>query len=180
MAKKYYDVSFKSNFSFKKLGSKLGDVLGEQNEKIIDELAQMTKRNITDGNLRGLSSSTLTARNLGKSSFENHNTSPTTETRPLLYTGALLKSIKPVKDGIEMLDYGLEHHEGFTTPKKKIWVKDGEKSKHLGSRKRVFPRQFIAGESELKRDKTQLAKVQDELIIKLQMVMRTKTNFGLK
>ena len=156
MAKNLYKVTFSSNFSFEKLANKLGEVLGEQNEAIIDSLAQMTKRNITDGNLRGLSQSTLEARRVGYSSFKGHNPSPTTETRPLLYSGRLLKSIKPVEDGIEMLDYGLEHNDGFTTS--------------MG--KEVFSRTFIAGEKELKRDKKQLEKVQDDLIVKMQMVMK--------
>ena len=39
MAKNLYNVTFKSNFSFRKLGSKLEDVLGSSNGKIIDELA---------------------------------------------------------------------------------------------------------------------------------------------
>ena len=156
MAKKYYDVSFKSNFSIKKLGSKLGDVLGEQNEKIIDSLAQITKRNITDGNLRGLSAATISARQQGLSSFKGHKPSPTTETRPLLYTGRLLNSIKPAKDGIEMLEYGVHHNDGFTTPENKF----------------VPSRNFIAGEKELKRDKTELEKVQNDLIINMQRVMK--------
>mgnify|MGYP003135246651 FL=1 len=180
MAKNYYNVSFKSNFSFRKLGNKLDDVLGSSNEKIIDELAQMTKRNITDGKLRGLSQSTILARLSGQSSFEGHKPKRTSESRPLIYTGELLKSIKPVKDGIEMLEYGLEHHEGFTTPKKEIFIQKGKKSASLGSGKKVHPRKFIAGESDLKRDKKKLEEVQNELIVKMQMVMRTKTNSGLK
>ena len=163
MAKNLYKVTFSSNFSFEKLANKLGEVLGEQNEAIIDSLAQMTKRNITNGNLRALSTATLEARRGGDSSFKGHNPSPTTETRPLLYSGALLKSIKPVEDGIEMLEYGLAHNEGFTTPRAEIG---------FGNSKSVPARQFIAGEQELKRDKKQLEKVQDDLIAKMEMVMK--------
>ena len=157
MAKNLYNVTFKSNFSFRKLGSKLEDVLGSSNGKIIDELAQMTKRNITDGKLRSLSPATISAREKGISSFSGHSPSPKPgEKRPLLYTGRLLKSIKPVKDGIEMESYGLEHHEGFTTPEKKF----------------VPSRKFIAGDADLKKDKKELAKVQDDLIINMQRVMK--------
>ena len=163
MAKNSYKVTFSSNFSFKKLSSKIGEVLGEKNEAIIDSLAQITKRNITDGNLRELSPATLEARRGGDSSFKGHNPSPTTETRPLLYSGALLKSIKPTEDGIEMLEYGLAHNEGFTTPRAEIG---------FGSNKSVPARQFIAGEKELKRDKKQLEKVQDDLVVKMQMIMK--------
>ena len=156
MAKDYYKVSFKSNFSFRKLGSKLGDVLGEQNEKIIDSLAQITKRNISDGKLRPLSQNTLEIRRRGLSTFSGHSPSPTTETRPLLYTGRLLNSIKPVEGGIEMMEYGVEHNDGFNTPEGKF----------------VAQRTFIAGEKELKRDKKELEKVQDDLIVNMQRVMR--------
>tara|TARA_R100001443_G_C3252421_1_gene153595 strand:+ start:35 stop:556 length:522 start_codon:yes stop_codon:yes gene_type:complete len=172
LAKNLYDVKFSTNFDFGKLADKMTDILGEQNESIIDSLAQMTKRNITDGNLRGLSESTLIARRKGRTSFDGHRPSPTTETRPLLYTGRLLKSIKPVEDGIEMLDYGLEHNDGFKTPPWEIRVKIGSSVVGLGSSKKVFPRTFIAGEKELKRDKKQLEKVQDDLIAKMEMVMK--------
>ena len=37
--------------------------------------------------------------------------------KPLFETGALFKSIKGTSEGIEMLEYGKYHHEGFT-PKK--------------------------------------------------------------
>ncbi len=163
MAKNFYDVKFSSNFDFGKLADKMTDILGEQNESIIDSLAQMTKRNIIDGNLRALSPATLEARSGGDSSFKGHNPSPTTETRPLLYSGRLLKSIKPVKDGIEMLEYGLDHNEGFVTPRAEMG---------FGNSKSVPARQFIAGEQELKRDKKQLEKVQDDLIAKMEMVMK--------
>lgn len=157
MAKDYYKVSFKSNFSFRKLGSKLGDVLGEQNEKIIDSLAQMTKRNISDGKLRPLSQNTLEIRRRGLSTFSGHSPSPKPgETRPLLYTGRLLNSIKPVEGGIEMMEYGVEHNDGFNTPEGKF----------------VPARTFIAGEKELKRDKKELEKVQDDLIVNMQRVMK--------
>ena len=97
MAKDYYKVSFKSNFSFRKLGASLGDIVGKQNEKIIDSLAQITKRNITDGKLRGLSQNTLELRRRGLSTFDSYDSlesgmvglSPTTRTTPLYYTGNL-------------------------------------------------------------------------------------------
>ena len=164
MAKKYYSVKTSSNFSFRRLGSKLQDILGKQNEKIIDGLAQMTKRNISEGKLRGLSQNTLEIRRRGLSTFDSYGTpnaprkpKPTSETRPLLYTGNLLNSIKPTKDGIEMLEYGEEHHDGFNTPEGKS----------------VPARSFIAGEKELERDKKGLEKIQNELIISMQKEMKS-------
>ena len=157
MAKQYFKVKSSSNFSFKKLGEKLEDILGKQNEKIIDGLAQITKRNISDGKLRGLSQNTLELRRRGLSTFSGHDPSPTGETRPLLYTGRLLNSIKPVKDGIEMMDYGLEHNDGFNTPEGKS----------------VPARTFIPGEEGLKKDKKGLEKIQNELVINMQKAMKT-------
>ena len=158
MAKKYYSVKTSSNFSFRRLGSKLQDILGKQNEKIIDGLAQMTKRNISEGKLRGLSQNTLELRRRGLSTFDNHSPRPTTETRPLLYTKRLFNSIKPTKDGIEMMDYALEHNNGFQTPEGKT----------------VPPRTFIPGEEGLKKDKKGLEKIQNELVISMQKEMRAR------
>ena len=162
MAKPLYSVKFTSNFRFSKLSSQLDDILGSNNESIIDSLAQITKRNISDGKLRRLSQSTIEMRQLGGSTFKNHNTSPTSETRPLLYTGRLLKSIKPVKDGIEMLEYGEFHNDGFRTPN----VEAG-----FGKNKSVPPRRFIAGADDLKRDKKELEKTQDDLVKKMNKAM---------
>ena len=157
MAKKYFSVKTSSNFSFRKLGSKLQDVLGKHNDKIIDGLAQMTKRNISEGKLRGLSQNTLEIRRRGLSTFSGHNPSPTSETRPLLYSKRLFNSIKATKDGIEMMDYALEHNDGFNTPEGKS----------------VPARSFIAGEKELDRDKKGLEKIQNELIISMQKEMKS-------
>ena len=46
-----YSVKFTSNFRFSKLFSQIDDILGKSNESVIDGLAQMTKRNITEGKL---------------------------------------------------------------------------------------------------------------------------------
>ena len=119
MAKNLYNVTFSSNFSFEKLTRKFDEVLKDSNFAIISDFAEATAKNITDGNLKKLSQSTIKARQGGRSSFKGHDPSPTTETRPLLYTGRLLNSINATKDGIEMMEYGLQHNRGFTTPEGK-------------------------------------------------------------
>ena len=163
MAKPSYSVKFTSNFRFSKLSSQLDDILGSNNESIIDSLAQITKRNISDGNLRGLSPNTLELRRRGLSTFDSYDSlhhgmrglAPTARTTPLHYTGNLLNSIKPTKDGIEMLEYGEFHNEGFSTPEGKS----------------VPPRRFIAGADDLKRDKKELEKTQDDLVKKMNKAM---------
>ena len=164
MAKQYFKVKSSSNFSFKRLSEKFEDIIGEQDEKIIDGLAQMTKRNISEGKLRGLSQNTLELRRRGLSTFDSYGTpnaprepKPTGETRPPLYTGNLLNSIKPTKDGIEMLGYGEEHNDGFNTPEGKF----------------VPARTFIPGKYVSKKDKKGLEKIQNELVINMQKVMKT-------
>ena len=156
MAKGSYKVTFKSNFSFEKLSKNLDGILGAKNEEIIDILAQITKRNISDGKLRPLTPTTLEVRRRGLSTFSGHNSKPTTETKPLLYTGRLLNSIKPVKEGIEMMAYGVEHNEGFTTPEGR----------------NVPSRTFIVGSKDLKRDEKKIKKIQDDLVGKMNKAMR--------
>ncbi len=69
MAKGSYKVTFKSNFSFERLSKNLDGILGAKNEEIIDILAQITKRNISDGKLRPLTPTTLEVRRRGLSTF---------------------------------------------------------------------------------------------------------------
>ena len=111
---------------------------------LINSIARNTKKNIlTAHNYQGLSEATLIARERGLSSFDGHSPKPTTETRPLYYTGRLYNSIKATKEGVEMFEYGLDHQEGFTTPSKEIILPPWTHS--LGSNKTVYPRRFIAG-----------------------------------
>ena len=115
MAKPSYSVKFTSNFRFSKLSADIDEVLGDSNQEITDSIASNTKKNILTASTRPLSNNTLEIRRRGLSSFSGHNPSPTTETRPLLYSKRLFDSIKGTKDGLEMMDYGLIHQEGFTT-----------------------------------------------------------------
>ena len=145
MAKPLYKVTFTSNFRFSKLSSDINNILSDSNKEITDSIARNTKKNILTASTRRLSNATIEARQKGVSSFKGHNPSPTNETRPLHYTGNLLNSIKPTKDGLEMMDYGLTHQEGFTTSEGKS----------------VPPRPFIA---TLNQDKDALKKVEERIV----------------
>ena len=140
-----YKVKFTSNFRFGKLGAKLDGIIGDSNKGIVDSIARNTKKNIISGGTQALSDVTLDARRRGASSFPGHTPSPTTETRPLLYSKRLFDSIKPTKDGLEIMDYALEHQKGFVT----------------ATGKTVPPRPFIATIDE---DKDALKKVNDRIV----------------
>ena len=153
MAKDYYKVSFKSNFSFRKLSSNIGEILEDSNSDITDSIARNTKKNILTATTRQLSNNTLDIRRRGLSTFSGHNPSPTTETRPLLYSKRLFNSIKGTKEGLEIMDYGLIHQEGFTT-------NEGFN---------VPPREFIATLSD---DKKSLENVEKRVVNRIEKAMK--------
>ena len=70
-----------------------------------------------DGLSPALEESTLIQRQEGRSSWkkEGHNEAGTESfnTKPLWYTGRLKDSIEGSKDGLKIMDYGLEHQKGF-------------------------------------------------------------------
>ena len=131
-------VKITSNFSFSKLANNIDKILKDSNLSVAEGLAEKTRKNIEGGLQPQLSGATIEARQKGQSSFSGHNPSPTTETRPLIYTGRLLKSIKATEKGVEGEPYGLEHEAGFTTTKFK------------GKTRTVPPRPFLAKEIEKK------------------------------
>ena len=153
MARNYYKVSFKSNFSFRKLSSNIGEILEDSNSDITDSIARNTKKNILTATTRQLSKNTLDVRRRGLSTFPGHNPSSTNETRPLLYSKRLFDSIKGTKEGLEMMDYGLIHQEGFTT-------NEGFN---------VPPREFIATLSD---DKKALENVENRIIDRIEKAMK--------
>ena len=122
------NLKVKTTFSFSKLLKALPSILDDLVEESKEVYAEMTAENITKGQLRPLRPKTLTARRKGHY-WGKKKVSPTSNTRPLLYTGALLKSIKLHKQGIEMNEYGLRHQQGFKMPNVK---------------KAVAPRRFLA------------------------------------
>ena len=108
-------VSFKSNFSFKKLADNFKAVVKDSNLDISTAIAKNTKKNIMDGLSPALEESTLIQRQEGRSTFKGHNESETSSfnTKPLFYTGRLHNSIEGSKEGLKIMDYGLEHQKGF-------------------------------------------------------------------
>ena len=147
MAKPLYSVKFTSNFRFSKLRANLDEILADSNRGITDSIARNTKKNILTATTRPLSNDTLEIRRSGLSTFPGHNPSPTTETRPLLYSKRLFDSIKGTKDGLEMMDYGLIHQEGFTTlegrsvpARKFIATMDDDKDALIKVEKRIVDR----------------------------------------
>ena len=152
MARNLYKVTFTSNFRFGKLREKLDGIIGDSNKGIVDSIARNTKKNILSGGTQALSDVTLDARRRGASSFPGHTPSPTTETRPLLYSKRLFDSIKPTKDGLEIMDYAFEHQKGFVT----------------ATGKTVPPRPFIATIDE---DKDALKKINDRIVNRINKTM---------
>ena len=153
MAKNYYNVSFKSNFSFRKLTDSFKEIFDDSKSEITETIARNTKKNILTAGTRQLSNRTLEARRLGVSSFPGHNPRPTTETRPLLYSKRLFNSIKGTEKGLEIMDYGLIHQEGFTTTEGKS----------------VPARPFIATLSD---DKKALDNIEDKIINTIERAMK--------
>ena len=149
-------VSFKSNFSFKKLADNFKAVVKDSNLDISTAIAKNTKKNIIDGLSPALEESTLIQRQEGRSSWkkEGHNEAGTESfnTKPLWYTGRLKDSIEGSKDGLKIYDYGLEHQKGF-----------------MGSHGDVPARPFIA---TLEDDKAYQEKIQNNLVDRMNKAMK--------
>ena len=106
-----------SNFSFGKLLNKLPGILEKHTQRTARSSAEGARENISKGLSPPLKPSTLAIR----------KQRGTGGSKPLFETGALFKSIKGTSEGIEMLEYGKYHHDGFT-PKKIPFVR-GDKGK---------------------------------------------------
>ena len=121
-------------------------------ESLGDEFAAQSRENIDEGINPELRPSTLSAREIGASSFSGHNpsSSPNNDV-PLYYTGRLYKSLKGTKSGVVGEDYALEHEKGFQ-----------------GTTKRVPARPFLA--KSIKKDKSQ--KINETMISKMNKAMR--------
>ena len=145
-------ITFKSNFSFKKLSRHIDSIVDENLESLGDEFAAQSRENIDEGVHPELSASTLRARELGHTSFSGHNPSPSPNNDiPLKYTGRLYNSLKGTKAGVEGESYGLEHERGFK-----------------GTVKPVPARPFLA--KSIKKDKSQ--KINETMISKMNKAMR--------
>ena len=151
-----------SNFSFKKLLDNLDDVVGDYFEDSYEDLAESARNAIKNSTgLRKLTKGTIEIRKKGLS--KKGFGMPTTSTTPLLHTGNLLRSIKATKKGVEMVDYGKHHMEGFTIVENK-WTK---KFAPRAIGKQVKPRNpFFTNKGNLKKDFTKGREKRVENLIK--------------
>ena len=148
-------VSFKSNFSFKKLSTNFKAVVKDSNLDISTAIAKNTKKNIMDGLQPELEESTLINRQEGLSSFKGHNENEKSSfnTKPLFYTGRLFNSIEGSKDGLKIYDYGLEHNDGTQE----------------GTHGTIPQRKFIA---TLEDDKNDQQKIENNLVDRMNKAMK--------
>ena len=105
-------LQIKTNFSFSKLHNQLDSILND----VVDDAKRLyrasTQENLKSGKLRKLRPASEKARKKGHY-WGGKKVPPTSSTKPLIYTGRLYNSIKWNDDGIEMVEYGLRHQEGF-------------------------------------------------------------------
>jgi hypothetical protein len=113
-------LTVKTTFSFEKLARKLPKVLEKHSQRITRSSAQGAKENIEKGVSPPLRQSTI----------DKRKARGTGGSKPLFETGALFRSIKGTSKGLEMLEYGLWHHQGskrpprpFITPSEKTILK---------------------------------------------------------
>jgi hypothetical protein len=129
-----------SNFSFRKLADAFDEVFDDFLEKdFAEDAIKSAKEIIKGGKTRELLPSTIKRR-------RRRGTGGTT---PLYETGNLYRSLKKVKGGIEMANYGIHHQKGFRVGKTK-----------------VPPRRFISGEGLMS------AKTMENLIKKINKAWR--------
>ena len=100
-----------TNFDFMKLRDKVDKVLSDGMGEITHSAAKGARERIEKGLTPPLKQSTLDMR----------KKRATGGSKPLYETGALHRSIKSTKDGVEMLDYGLKHHRGYRNRKKSLF-----------------------------------------------------------
>ena len=150
-------LQIKTTFDFGKLERKIPDILNDLVDESKMVYAEMSAKNISDG-LRPLKKASIEARKKGHY-WGGKKVTPTTSTKPLVYTGELFKSIKIVDKGVEMWDYGLHHHKGFEIPMKRAGVTFNQK---------VAPRKFLALKLDGKSIKgTKYGKSQQQFIDKM-------------
>ena len=111
-----------SNFSFRKLADAFDEVFDDYMEDSYEDLAQSARDTIISGKgLKPLSTGTKALRKRGFYS-RGKKIAPTSETRPLLHTGKLLRSIKATKEGVSMVGYAKYHLEEHEVVQPSKWV----------------------------------------------------------
>ena len=159
----------KSNFSFRKLSNALDDVLEDYFDDSYEELAQSARENLQNSTgIAPLKESSKYVRRKGIS--PKGYGLPTTSTKPLVWTGNLLRSIKSSKKGVQAVGYLKYHMEGYTVSNKGL----GKKMNFGG--KTVPPRNpFFTSEGNLKQNfKRGEKKRTERLINRINKVWRVK------
>lgn len=95
-------IKIETNFSFKKLANKVEDIMDEYKAGVGGAYASGARTAINSRLSPELSDFTVKTR-------VNEGT-----TLPLKDTGALYKSLKGTKEGLQMLNYGLKHQTGIS------------------------------------------------------------------
>ena len=146
-----------TTFDFGKLASKIPEILDDLVEESKMVYAEMSVKNITEG-LRPLKKPSIEARKKGHY-WGNKKVTPTSKTKPLDYTGDLIKSIKIHEQGVIMNEYGLHHQKGFNIPMKRAGVTFNQP---------VPPRKFLALNLDGKKIKgTKYGKKQKQFVDKM-------------
>ena len=112
----------KTTFSFPKLVSEFPKIREKHMGRVARSAEKGAKEAISKGLKPKLEDSTLEIRKIRKRGGS----------KPLFETGALFRSIKRSKGGLQMLEYGKYHNDGYTTSPKSM-IKN----------KTVPPRPFI-------------------------------------
>lgn len=116
-----------------RLRDKLDKILSKGGQRITRSAAKGARERIEKGLAPPLQQSTLELRkDMGIGG-----------TKPLFATGALHRSIKSTKDGLEMLEYGLYHHYGYTTKKVPTKLRRDGSGFFANASKQVPARPFI-------------------------------------
>ncbi len=137
-------LQIKTTFSFAKLARKLPNILNELVDESKMVYAEMSVKNITDG-LRPLKKASIEARKRGIY-WAGKRVTPTTKTKPLDYTGDLIKSIKIHEKGVIMNEYGIYHNQGIGVPKREFLAlkldSESVKGTKYGTKQKKFIKQM--------------------------------------
>ena len=103
-------LQIKTNLSFSNLASRTHNIIYDYISKYAKGSEEGSREKIDRG-LRAIRPVTKKIRKWRKEP----------ESPPLKASGALYKSLKAKDRGLEMLEYGILHHDGFTTDKKSLF-----------------------------------------------------------
>ena len=124
-------IKIESNFSFKKLAGKVDSIVDKYKEDVSGAYADGSRKRINDRISPPLADWTVKNRMEGTGDL------------PLKETGALYRSLKGTKKGLEMLSYGAEHQKGYSN---KPW-------KPVPAR-RFYGSEYVSKEGEAKAKKS--------------------------